>query len=67
MRARNQVRQPRRLDEFDKDEVEKVVAMAGVKTRHLADESICSSDLCLSAAKKSLKRSSVGRLRRLTR
>ena len=25
--------------------------MAGVKTRHLADESICSSDLCLSAAK----------------
>ena len=37
--------------DFDKDEVEKVVAMAGVKTRHLADESICSSDLCLSAAK----------------
>ena len=37
--------------DFDKDEVEKVVAMAGVKSRHLADESICSSDLCLSAAK----------------
>ena len=32
-------------------EVEKVVGMAGVKTRHLADESICSSDLCLAAAK----------------
>src|SRR5262245_53497691 len=37
--------------DFEPDEVEKVVAMAGVKTRHLADESVCSSDLCLAAAK----------------
>jgi 3-oxoacyl-[acyl-carrier-protein] synthase-3 len=36
---------------FEKEEVEKVVGMAGVKTRHLADESVCSSDLCLAAAK----------------
>ena len=37
--------------DFEKAEVEKVVGMAGVKTRHLADESICSSDLCLAAAR----------------
>lgn len=37
--------------EFPREEVEKVVGMAGVKTRHLADESICSSDLCLKAAR----------------
>jgi len=37
--------------EFTKEEVEKVVRMAGVKTRHLADDSVCSSDLCLAAAK----------------
>ena len=36
---------------FEKEEVEKVVGMAGVKTRHLADESICSSDLCLASAR----------------
>lgn len=36
---------------FDKGEVEKVVRLAGVKTRHLASESICSSDLCLAAAR----------------
>ncbi len=40
---------------FDKDEVEKVVRMAGVKTRHTADDSICCSDLCLAAAKDVLK------------
>ena len=37
--------------DFPKEEVEKVVKMAGVKSRHVADESICSSDLCLAAAK----------------
>jgi 3-oxoacyl-[acyl-carrier-protein] synthase-3 len=37
--------------EFEKEEVEKVVGMAGVKTRHVADESLCASDLCLAAAK----------------
>jgi 3-oxoacyl-[acyl-carrier-protein] synthase III len=36
---------------FDKEEVERVVGMAGVKTRYLANESICSSDLCLASAK----------------
>lgn len=41
--------------DFPPDEVEKVVRMAGVKTRHLADDSICSSDLCLAAARDLLK------------
>ena len=36
---------------FEPEEVDKVVRMAGVKTRHLADDSVCSSDLCLAAAK----------------
>ena len=36
--------------EFTKDEVRKVVGMAGISARRLADESICSSDLCLAAA-----------------
>lgn len=37
--------------DFPPDEVEKVVRMAGVKTRHLAGDTICSSDLCLAAAR----------------
>ena len=40
--------------EFPKDAVRKVVAMAGISSRRLADESICSSDLCLEAARKIL-------------
>lgn len=36
---------------FEKEEVEKVVGMAGVKTRHMADDSLCASDLCLAAAR----------------
>jgi 3-oxoacyl-[acyl-carrier-protein] synthase-3 len=32
-------------------EVRKVVAMAGVKTRYLADDAICSRVLCLAAAR----------------
>lgn len=36
---------------FDKEEVEKVVRLAGVRTRYLATESVCSSDLCLAAAR----------------
>lgn len=36
---------------FDPEEVSKVVRMAGVKTRHMADDSTCSSDLCLAAAR----------------
>jgi 3-oxoacyl-[acyl-carrier-protein] synthase-3 len=39
---------------FDKEEVEKVVRLAGVKTRYLAPESVCSSDLCLAAARDAL-------------
>ncbi len=37
--------------EFSKEDVEKVVRMAGVRTRHLADDATCSSDLCLAAAR----------------
>ena len=40
--------------EFSPTEVRKVVAMAGIQTRRLADESICSSDLCLAAANRVL-------------
>ena len=35
---------------FTEDEVRKVVGMAGVKSRRLAGESVCSSDLCQTAA-----------------
>ena len=40
--------------EFSPSEVRKVVAMAGIQARRLADESICSSDLCLAAANRVL-------------
>lgn len=49
---------PRRFDNlkdataFEPKEVEKVVRMAGVKTRYLAGDSICSSDLCVAAARR---------------
>jgi 3-oxoacyl-[acyl-carrier-protein] synthase-3 len=36
---------------FDPDEVDKVVKLAGVKTRHMANDRECSSDLCLAAAR----------------
>jgi 3-oxoacyl-[acyl-carrier-protein] synthase-3 len=36
--------------EFAPDEVRKVVGMAGVTARRVADDSICSSDLCFGAA-----------------
>jgi 3-oxoacyl-[acyl-carrier-protein] synthase-3 len=36
--------------DFPPEEVRKVVAMAGVSFRHVADDSICSSDLCFKAA-----------------
>ena len=41
---------------FDPKEVDKVVKMAGVRTRHIAGESICSSDLCVAAARRVLER-----------
>jgi 3-oxoacyl-[acyl-carrier-protein] synthase III len=40
---------------FPREEVEKVVKMAGVKTRRTADDSICSSDLCVAASKNLLE------------
>ncbi len=52
---------PRRFDNlsetsaFDREAVEKVVRMAGVKHRYLADESLCSSDLCLAAGRRLLE------------
>jgi 3-oxoacyl-[acyl-carrier-protein] synthase-3 len=51
---------PRRFDNledstaFERGEVEKVVRMAGVRARYLAGDTICSSDLCVAAAKKLL-------------
>jgi 3-oxoacyl-[acyl-carrier-protein] synthase III len=41
---------------FDPEEVDKVVKMAGVRTRYLASEQICSSDLCSAAARRVLER-----------
>ena len=40
--------------DFTKQEVDAVVKMVGVKRRHIADNSICSSDLCLLAARDAL-------------
>lgn len=39
---------------FDPAEVDKVVKMAGVRTRHIASNSVCSSDLCVAAARRVL-------------
>jgi 3-oxoacyl-[acyl-carrier-protein] synthase-3 len=41
---------------FPEEDVRKVVAMAGISRRHIADDSICSSDLCITAAKALMKR-----------
>jgi 3-oxoacyl-[acyl-carrier-protein] synthase III len=41
--------------EFSKEDVRKVVGMAGVKNRRLAEEGVCSSDLCLAAAREALE------------
>ncbi|HEU5069708.1 MAG TPA: ketoacyl-ACP synthase III [Verrucomicrobiae bacterium] len=52
---------PRRFDnltettDFDPEEVQKVVRMAGVKTRHTASDRITSGDLCLTAARQVLQ------------
>jgi len=53
---------PRRFDnltettDFAPEDVQKVVRMAGVKTRHLADEEITSGDLCITAARDVLRK-----------
>jgi 3-oxoacyl-[acyl-carrier-protein] synthase III len=39
---------------FDTRDVEKVVKMAGVRTRHMASDRLCSSDLCATAARRVL-------------
>ena len=41
---------------FDRKDVEKVVKLAGVRTRHMASDELCSSDLCAAAAKRVLER-----------
>ncbi|HEY4245791.1 MAG TPA: ketoacyl-ACP synthase III [Lacunisphaera sp.] len=41
---------------FDPAEVDKVVKMAGVRTRHIAPGNICSSDLCVAAARRVLEK-----------
>jgi 3-oxoacyl-[acyl-carrier-protein] synthase-3 len=53
--------------QFTEEEVKKVVALAGVKSRRLADDGTCSSDLCTAAANKVLQslgwqRDSIGAL-----
>lgn len=40
---------------FTEDEVRKVVGMAGVRSRRMAGESVCSSDLCQAAAESLLE------------
>jgi 3-oxoacyl-[acyl-carrier-protein] synthase-3 len=37
--------------DFSPKEIDAVVKMVGIKTRHLAPEAVCSSDLCLTAAR----------------
>jgi 3-oxoacyl-[acyl-carrier-protein] synthase-3 len=36
--------------DFTPEEIQRFIQMVGVKTRHLADDSICCSDLCVAAA-----------------
>jgi 3-oxoacyl-[acyl-carrier-protein] synthase-3 len=53
---------PRRFDNlsdttaFDPEDVQKVVRMAGVKTRHTADDHITSGDLCVAASRDVLRK-----------
>lgn len=42
--------------DFPKDEIRKVVSMAGVKKRRVSDGTICSSDLCLNAVEQLIDR-----------
>lgn len=43
-------------DNFDPQEVKKVVTIAGIKQRRVVDDNTCSSDLCLQAGKQLLER-----------
>ena len=42
--------------EFSQEEIRKVTGMAGVAARRLAGDTICSSDLCVTAAQQALNR-----------
>jgi len=42
--------------EFSEEEVRKVTGMAGVAARRIAGDAVCSSDLCIAAAKRALDR-----------
>ena len=42
--------------EFSEEEIRKVTGMAGVAARRLAGDTVCSSDLCVAAAKRALDR-----------
>ena len=42
--------------EFSEEEIRKVTGMAGVSARRLAGDSVCSSDLCITAAKRAMDR-----------
>lgn len=41
---------------FTEEEIRKVTGMAGVSSRHVAGETLCSSDLCIAAAQRLLER-----------
>ncbi|NLZ54225.1 MAG: ketoacyl-ACP synthase III [Thermoanaerobacteraceae bacterium] len=40
---------------FSTEDIDKITKMTGVKTRHIADEDTCTSDLCIIAAKTLMK------------
>ena len=42
--------------EFSEEEIRKVTGMAGVSARRLAGDTVCSSDLCISAAQRAMER-----------
>lgn len=44
------------LSAFTEEEIRKVTGMAGVSSRRMAGETVCSSDLCIAAAKRLLER-----------
>ena len=42
--------------DFSEEEIRKVTGMAGVSARRLAGDTVCSSDLCIAAAKRAMDR-----------
>src|SRR5690349_10019852 len=41
---------------FDASDIRKITSMAGIKSRRVADENVCTSDLCSAAGEALLKR-----------